>query len=150
VRESALSEGRFEDNIRSRSGTFGRSGLLGATLDKGEFAAQDKSVATVLSIDQARSAINNYLTFFQNSMSATPWARTELNKILTKYARQNVDTAFEFAQRLAQVKNLQNMVQIQTDYFQTQMKSLSNQAKELAEVAANATADAIGTNRRLF
>ena len=91
-------------------------------------------------VDQARIAIENYLNFFQNSMSATPWASTELNRKLTDYARQNVDTAFGYAQKLTQAKNLQDMLRIQTEYFQTQMKSLTEQAKDLAETATKAAA----------
>jgi hypothetical protein len=89
-------------------------------------------------IEQARGAMENYLKFFQNSMSATPWASTDLNKKLADYARQNFDTAFGFAQKLTQAKSVPDLLRIQTEFFQAQLKSLTEQAKDLGETATKA------------
>ena len=94
-------------------------------------------------VEQARGAMENYLKFFQNSMSATPWAATELNKKVTDYAQRNVDTAFGFAQKLTQAKDLQDLVRIQTEFFQAQLKSLTEQAKDIGETATKAAAGAL-------
>jgi hypothetical protein len=118
-------------------------------LDNSKPVAHDVTVTAVRNLDQARKAIDNYLTFFQTGMSATPWTRTDLNKTLLEYTRRNVDVAFEFAQKLAQAKNLQDMVQIQAEYLQTHMKSFTQQATDLAEIASKATTSAIGAGQRL-
>ena len=94
-------------------------------------------------IEQARGAMENYLNFFQKTMSAAPWAGTELNKKVADYAQQNVATAFGFAQQLTQAKDLGDVVRIQTEFFQTQMKSLTEQAKNLSETATKTTAGAL-------
>ena len=86
--------------------------------------------------------MENYLDFFQKNMSASPWAGAELNKKVVDYALQNVATAFGFAQQLTQAKDLQDMVRIQTEFFQTQMKSLTEQAKNLSETATKAATGA--------
>ena len=86
-------------------------------------------------MEQARGAMENYLNFFQKSMSVSPWAGTELNKKVADYAQQNVATVFGFAQQLTQAKDLQDIVRIQTEFLQTQMKSLTAQAKDLTEAA---------------
>ena len=112
-------------------------------MDKGKIPAQDMSATMAQGIEQARTAMENYLKFFQNSMSATPWASTELNKRLTGYAQQNVATAFEFAQKLTQAKNPQDLVRIQTEFFQTQLKSLTEQAKDLSDTATKAASGAM-------
>ena len=41
--------------------------------------------------------MEDYLKFFEQSMSATPLAGTELSKKLTAYTQQNVETAFAVA-----------------------------------------------------
>jgi len=92
---------------------------------------------------QARGAMENYLDFFQKTMSASPWAGTELNKKVAECAQQNVNSAFEFAQMLTQAKDLQDVVRIQTEFFQTQMKLLTEQAKDLSETATKAAAGAL-------
>ena len=102
--------------------------------------SEDLSTVAEETMKQARGAMENYLDFFQKSMSASPWAGTELNKKIADYAQQNVDTAFGFAQKLTQAKDLQDVVRIQTEFLQTQMKSLTEQAKDLSETATKAAA----------
>jgi hypothetical protein len=109
-------------------------------LNKDKNPAQDMSAMMSQGVEQARGAMEQYLKFFQNGMSASPWASTELNKKMTDYVRQNVDTAFEFAQKLTQAKNLQDLVRIQTEYFQMQLSSLTDQAKDLGDTATKAAA----------
>jgi len=112
-------------------------------MDNGEKLAQDMSALMAQGVDQARVAMQNYLEFFQNSMSATPWAGTELNKKMTDYARQNVDKAFEFAQKLTQAKDVQDLVRIQTEFFQTQLKSLTEQIENISKTASQAARDSL-------
>ncbi|MCX7311313.1 MAG: phasin family protein [Alphaproteobacteria bacterium] len=100
----------------------------------------DMSAMVSKSVEQARGAMENYLKFFQNNMSASPWAGTELNQKLTDYARQNVDAAFKLAQSLTQAKDAGEMVRIQTEYFQGQLKALTEQAKDLSETATKSMA----------
>jgi phasin family protein len=44
-------------------------------------------------------------------------------------------STFEFAQKLTRAKDLQELVQIQTEFMQTQLKALNQQAKDLGETA---------------
>ena len=109
---------------------------------KGEKPSGDLSTVAGQTMEQARGAMENYLNFFQKSMSASPWAGTELNKKVADYAQQNVATAFGFAQQLTQAKDLQDVVRIQTEFLQTQMKSFTEQAKDLTETATKAATGA--------
>ena len=102
--------------------------------------SEDLSTVAGETMKQARGAIENYLDFFQKNMSASPWAGAELNKKVADYAQQNIGAAFEFAQKLTQAKDLQDLVRIQTEFLQTQMKSLTEQAKDLSETATKAAA----------
>ena len=86
-------------------------------------------------VELARGAMENYLEFFQKAMFASPWAQTDLNKKIQSYAGKNLATTFEFAHKLTKAKDLQELVQIQTDFMQTQMRALSEQAKDLGETA---------------
>jgi phasin family protein len=106
-----------------------------AKMAKDTKPSEDLSTVAGKTMEQARGAMENYLNFFQKSMSASPWAGTELSKKMTDYAQQNVDAAFGFAQKLTQAKDLQDLVRIQTEFFQTQLRSLTEQAKDLSEMA---------------
>jgi phasin len=114
-----------------------------AIMGKDEKPSEDLSTMAGQTMKQARGAMESYLDFFQKSMSASPWAGTELSKKMTDYAQQNVATAFGFAQKLTQAKDLQDLVRIQTEFLQTQMKSLTEQAKDLSETATKAATGAL-------
>jgi phasin family protein len=104
---------------------------------------QDMSAMTAQSIDQARGAMQSYLQFFERSMITTPWVGTALNQKVMKYAEQNIATAFGYAQKLTQAKDLQEVARLQTEFFQAQLKLLTEQAKDLSETATKATAGAM-------
>lgn len=110
---------------------------------KDEKPSEELSTVASQTMKQARGAMENYLDFFQKNMSASPWAGAELNKKVADYTQQNIATAFGFAQKLTQAKDLQDLVRIQTEFLQTQMKSLTEQAKDLSETATKATAGAL-------
>ena len=111
-------------------------------MEKDKMPSSDMNAMMAQGVEQARVAMENYLQFFQKSMSATPWAKTDLNKKLTGYAEQNVAKAFELAQRLTQAKDLQEVTRLQTEFFQAQLKSLTEQAKDITETATKTAGDA--------
>lgn len=104
--------------------------------------SQDMSGMMAQNFEQAHKAMENYLQFFQKSMSAVPWGKTELSEKVKSYAEQNVAAAFDFAQKLSKAKDLQDLVRIQTEFFQTQLKSMTDQTKDLSETATEAARDA--------
>jgi hypothetical protein len=110
---------------------------------KDEKPSEDLSTVAGQTIKQARGAMESYLNFFQKSMSASPLAGTELNLKLMDYAQQNVGAAIGFAQKLTQAKDLQDLARIQTEFFQSQLNSLTDQAKDLSETATKAAAGAL-------
>lgn len=107
---------------------------------KDEKPSEDLSTMAGQTVKQASGAMENYLNIFQKSMSTSPWAGTELSKKMTDYAQQNVASAFGFAQKLTQAKDVQDMVRIQTEFFQTQLKSLTEQAKDLRDAVTRTAA----------
>ena len=107
---------------------------------KDEKSSEDLSKMASQTMKQASGAMENYLDFFQKSMSASPWAGAEVNKKVADYAQQNVATAFGYAQKLTQAKDLQDVLRIQTEFLTMQMKSLTEQAKDLSETATKAVA----------
>jgi len=98
---------------------------------------------TEQSMEQVRTAINSYLQFFHRAVPGAPLSGNELsNKVLT-YAERNVANAFEFAQKLAQVKEVQELVKLQTEFIQSQMQAITEQSKDLSETATKAVMDAV-------
>ena len=111
-------------------------------VDRGKAPSQDMSAMMEQGVEQARRAMENYLQFFQKGMSSSPWAGSELNNKVTGYVQKNVATALDFAQKLAQAKDLVEIVRIQTEFFQTQLKALTEQSQDLGETATKAATTA--------
>jgi hypothetical protein len=80
--------------------------------------------------DQTQSAIEQYFSLLQNTMSALPWNNTNLNRILLSHATQNVTATFAFVQKLSEAKNFQDVVKIQTEFMNTQLKFVQRTSKE--------------------
>jgi hypothetical protein len=99
--------------------------------------------ATEQMTKQTQGAVENYFGWLQKTMSTFPWSNTNLNRVLLSNATQNVAATFAFVQRLSQTKNFQDVVKIQSDFMETQMKLFNDQARVLTEIYAKAAEDAM-------
>jgi hypothetical protein len=90
------------------------------------------------SLEQAREAMKNYLQFLEMNLTALPHVDKDQKAKWMHHAEQNVAAAFEFAEKLTHVKDIQDVARIQTEFVQKQIKSLSEQAKDLGEAATKA------------
>jgi len=87
-------------------------------------------------MDVVHGALGNYFSWLRKMQSGSALGNTDLNKTLLKYAEQNVEASFTFAQKLSQAKTLQEVIKIQTEFTQTQFNAFSEQAKDLAAAFA--------------
>jgi hypothetical protein len=87
---------------------------------------------------QTQGAMENYFGWLQTTMSTLPWSNTNLNRILLSNATQNVTATFAFMHKLAQAKNLEEVVKIQTEFMNAQLSSLNDQAKVIGEIYTGA------------
>jgi Phasin protein len=51
--------------------------------------------------------------------------------------------AFEFAHKFVQVKGVQDLVKLQTEFIQSQMQAMTEQVKDLSETATKTVMDAV-------
>src|SRR4249920_1124087 len=101
----------------------------------------DMRKMTEQSMEQVKTAISGYLQFFQRAVSGNVMGKSELSNKVLNYAERNVASAFEFAQRLVQVRDIQDLHRLQTEFVQAQMQALTEQAKDLSETATKAVTD---------
>ena len=102
----------------------------------------DLRAATEKSIEQARVAFNTFMSAAQQAVSqfeghakAMQAGAKDVSEKAMSYAERNVANTFAFADRLVQAKDIQQVIALQTDFIQAQMKELAEQAKELGEAA---------------
>ena len=104
----------------------------------------DMRKITENSLEQVRTAIDGYLRFFQRAVPGDVAGAGTSSKILG-HAERNVASAFEFAQRLVQVRDVQNLTKLQTDFIQVQMQAMTEQAKDLSETATKSMMRSVTT-----
>ena len=92
--------------------------------------------------ERTRHAMEAYVNWLQNAMSASPWSNVGLNKKLLSYATDNVTAAVGLVEKLSHAKNLEDVVKIQTEFVSKQLGSLNEQTKTIMEVCAKAAQDA--------
>lgn len=117
---------------------------MGKTTEKSmEQVPTDVSKMTEQSMEQVRTAIDSYLQFFQRTVPGNVMGGSELSNKILNYAERNVQRAFLFTQKLVQVKDVQELVKLQTEFIQSQMQAMTEQLKDLSETATKVVMDAL-------
>jgi hypothetical protein len=65
----------------------------------------------------------------------------EIQERAVKLANENADAAFKLAKEVAQAKDLQELLSLQTRYVQSQMKWYADQTQEFGRLIARALSD---------
>jgi len=99
------------------------------------------------SVEQAKQAFDTFISAatqavssFEGQAEALRQGSDDVRRRAMTFAEQNVDASFEFAQRLVRAKDVQEVVRLQTEFVQSQMRTLAEQAKELGTTSARAGA----------
>jgi phasin len=95
------------------------------------------------SVEQARQAFDSFISAAQQAvntaqtqaMTAQSGAR-EVGELAIRFAEKNISSSFEFAQRLLHAKDAREVAALHTDYVNSQIAELTEQAKELSKQAA--------------
>ena len=74
--------------------------------------------------------------------------KSELSNKIFGCAERNVGSAFDFTQRLAQVRDIQDLTRLQMEFIQAQMQAMTEQTKDLSESAAKAVMDSAKTPKK--
>jgi phasin len=100
------------------------------------------------SVEQARKAVDGFMDAAQKAMTtaetqaATAQSSAKgIGQKAMSFAEQNIANSFEFAQRLVRAKDIQEVMALQQEYLQTQMKAMSEQAKDLGSAATKVAMD---------
>jgi hypothetical protein len=87
-------------------------------------------------LDAARKAMVNYFQFVEKSLSASPLGANHPAQALRKYIEGNVEATFDLSDKLLHAHDLQDVVRIQTEFFQSRMQALAEQTKDFRDAAS--------------
>ena len=97
------------------------------------------------SVDQARKAFDSFIGAARRTadtvQGSTEAARTSAKDVSGRgfeYAEQNVNAAFDLAQKLVRSKDVQEAMQHQAEFVRSQFAAIQAQAKEFSGIAQSA------------
>ena len=101
------------------------------------------------SFDQARKAFEKFLASAQQTAGSIEergeTVRAGSKDISAKaisYAERNVQASLDYAQSLLRAKDLAEVMRLHSEYVQSQMRSLAEQASEMGQIVSRAAMDA--------
>lgn len=102
------------------------------------------------SVEQARQAFDGFMSAANKAVgdmegratAASSGAREVSGRAVT-FAQRNIASSFDFAQKLVQARNVEEVLKLQQDYIQEQTRALNEQAKELGDAASKLSRDAV-------
>jgi phasin len=116
--------------------------------DRFEIPKEMRSMAEA-SFEQARKTFEKFLTSAQQAAGSIEergaTVRAGAKDISSKaiaYAEKNVQTSLDYAQSLLKAKDLTEVMRLHSEYVQSQMRSLAEQASEMGQIVSRAAIDA--------
>jgi phasin len=116
--------------------------------DRFEIPKDLRSMAEA-SFEQARKAFETFLNNAQQTASSiedrNATVRSSAKDISGKaisFAEKNVASSLDYAQKLLHAKDLSEVMRLHSEYVQTQMRVLAEQATEMGQVVSRAALDA--------
>lgn len=122
------------------------------TENKFEFPKEMRVMAEA-SFDQARQAFEKFMTnahstaaSFENRGESVRASAKDVSAKAISFAEQNVAASLDHAQKLLHAKDLADIMRLQSEYVQAQMKTLADQASEMGQIVSRAAMDAARPN----
>ena len=128
---------------RNMTAQFGLAGLDTA-IPEGVRSVAEKSVAqTREAFDRSKDALDASVTTFERSFDAAGQGALAFNRKVIDIAQRNLLSVFDLAKSVAGAKNLGEIVELQTAYWQTQFNALTAQAEEVRALSTKVTSAAV-------
>ena len=94
------------------------------------------------SVEQAKQAFDIFISAAQHAVSTAESQAAnaqagakEVGELAIGYVERNIASSFEFARKLLQAKEPKDVLALHTEYVNTQITTLTDQAKELSKRA---------------
>jgi phasin len=116
--------------------------------DRFEIPKEMRSMAEA-SFEQARKAFDNFVASAQQTAAkiegqgATVRAGAkDISSKAISYAEKNLQASLDYAQQLLHARDLAEVMRLHSEFVQSQMRSLAEQASDMGQTVARAAIDA--------
>lgn len=109
--------------------------------EESQASTPDLTALTQQGMTQVWNAFSSYLNALGSAAQGEAEGGNELGNAFANYAGRNVANAVAFAQKLMQVKGVDDLVKAQTDFAKSQMEAVAEQAAVVRETTEKASAE---------
>ena len=88
--------------------------------------------------EELMTATQRAVTSFEGHASTAQTTALELQRKVVTYSERNIGASLEFAQKLLQAKSPTDAMNLHSEYVKSQMQTLTEQARDIAQHATNA------------
>ena len=127
---------------------FRNCGNLQSKPEDGDMSEPKLEVPTELrdlaekTIDQAEKAFGMFFDAANKSIASVPSPGTEMSKQALSLTEQNIKAAFEHARKLVHATDLQQAMQIQSEFLKSQFTNAGEHMRQIAGGVMSAAKDA--------
>jgi phasin len=89
-------------------------------------------------LGRLRKANADYFELLEKGLGSSPLPIASQAKEFCGFMQRNVSATFELGEKLIHAKDVQDALKLQSDFFQEQMRSLTDQTRTLGESAMKA------------
>jgi len=89
-------------------------------------------------LGRLRKASSDYFELLEKGLSSSPAPIGDQAKQFCNFMQRNVTATFDLGDKLIQAKDMPDAVKIQSEFFQEQMRTLTDQARSAGESAMRA------------
>ncbi|MBR0740996.1 phasin [Bradyrhizobium liaoningense] len=102
-----------------------------------EINASAESVRALMSeaLERVRKANTEYFDLLERGLGSSPLPIANQAKDFCTFMRRNVGATFDLGDKLINAKDMQDALKLQADFFQDQMRALTEQGRAMSESA---------------
>jgi phasin len=101
-------------------------------------SAESVRAALTDALGRLRKANAEYFEMLEKGLASSPLPIANQAKEFSSFMQRNVSATFDLGDKLIHAKDMQDALKLQADFFQDQMRSLTDQAKTMGESAMKA------------
>ena len=95
-------------------------------------------------LGRLRKANAEYFDLLEKGLSASPLPIADQAKQFCNFMQRNVTATFDLGDNIVQAKDMQDVLKIQSNFYQEQMRALTDQARNIGESAMKAAGGVFG------
>ena len=96
-------------------------------------------------LERVRKTSDEYFQMLGQELSSSQLPIAGQAKLLAEFMQRNVAATFDVCDKLIKVNEAKDAMRIQSEFFQTQMRAMTDQAKSIGESAMKAMTGGFGS-----